>query len=232
MVVAWLFCSNLGIAFGRYLRLSPKPYPAWFPLHIAFNACALLLTLIGFIIIFMHVGSDDDPDHLSSLHAVVGLIIFISMFIQAGLGVLSHYKWSPQDGANLYDKWHWWIGRGVYVLAIINIFTGFSLFADEMDINGFVWFCFGMLITLVFFLTVGIEIHVFAPPARAHTFEVLDDQAPAVEQGDKLGYEVDASNAKIFKSLVIYASVITLFVFAVVIGLFTGISTQEEPTAE
>src|SRR3989338_7431636 len=92
MVVAWLFCSNLGMAVGRYLRLSPKPYKTWFPLHIGLQATAAVLTFAGFIVIVMHVGSDEeDSSHFASVHGVVGLLIFISMLVQTVLGIVAHY---------------------------------------------------------------------------------------------------------------------------------------------
>ena len=226
MVVAWLVCSNIGMAAGRYLRLSPKPYPSWFPIHIVLQVLAALLTFVGFIIIVMHVGSDEDPDHFASVHGVVGLLIFISMFVQLALGIVAHYTWTPAEGATVYDKWHWWAGRGLYLLSIANVLSGFGLLQQELQINGFIWFCFGMLLALTFLMTAGIEIYAFTPPAQAHSFEVLDDHAPAVEQAN-LGYEVDASNGKIFKTLTIYVATISIFAFAVVVGLYAGVSPLE-----
>lgn len=230
MVLAWLFCNNLGIAVGRYLRQAPRPYNNWFPLHYGSLGVGSLFALVGFIIILCHVGSGGDG-HFTEPHSVMGLIVILLMLGQIGLGVASHFTWNPQAGkASVIDQWHWWIGRGVYLLAVATVITGFFLLGSEMAVNGAVWFFFGTLIAWAFISVAAVEIHVFQPPATPHqSFEVLGGEVRQPEA--RLGSEIDPSNERLFKVLTINVIITAVLTFAVIIGLFTGVSYRDAAEA-
>jgi Eukaryotic cytochrome b561 len=167
MVVAWAFCVNIGSAAGRYLRKAPVAYPNWFPLHYILMSVGAALSLSSFILIICHMGYGGD-EHFDGVHQVLGLIVMIALLVQVLLGLAAHYTWHEGKATCWIDQWHWWIGRGTYLLALCNIITGFMLLSEEgAEPNGLLWFFVSALFTVIFLMTAGFEIHCFDESAAA-----------------------------------------------------------------
>jgi hypothetical protein len=68
MYIAWGLLLPLGALLGRYYR---QYWPFWFILHIICHSLGVLLTVAGFVLIFL-VGSYSEPNFA---HAIVGIVL-------------------------------------------------------------------------------------------------------------------------------------------------------------
>jgi magnesium-transporting ATPase (P-type) len=100
----------------------------WYRVHVGLRlGITGLLSLISFILIVLNV---QEP-HFDGSHQKIGLAIFILMFIQFALGFISNALWDPQrTHAPWWDKVHWYFGRGLIILAVINIYLGIEEFSE------------------------------------------------------------------------------------------------------
>lgn len=62
--------------------------------------------------------------------------MFIAVFIQIALGFVANHMFDPnRPGVPWWDKAHWWLGRSLFVLGIINVHLGINLFSNYGSIN-------------------------------------------------------------------------------------------------
>ncbi|KNC55022.1 uncharacterized protein AMSG_12372 [Thecamonas trahens ATCC 50062] len=129
MFVAWGVMASSAALLARY----GKAFAWWFPIHIAANVIAVLLTLVGFFLAVAFTKNDFDyarKSRVAFLHAICGLTVFIAMWWQAGLGILAD---------RLFDKLrlrppifpdvvHWWTGRCTIGLALFTVLLGLAVF--------------------------------------------------------------------------------------------------------
>ncbi|KAJ3036655.1 hypothetical protein HDV00_002479 [Rhizophlyctis rosea] len=93
-----------------------------------------VFTTISFILITLYV----TPPHFerSGGHRPIGLLILIGMYIQVALGYFINYMFDiNRTSIPWWDKLHWWLGRGLFLLAVINIYLGLDLYSNYGDIN-------------------------------------------------------------------------------------------------
>lgn len=237
MVIGWVFCINLGNAVARYLRNAPFPFDGWFKTHIVLQVCGFIMTLTSFIIIMVHVGLGDDS-HFAGLHQFVGLLVMLGVFLQIPLGVVAHFRWTPGHTSAL-DKWHWWIGRGLYWLGLVNVLTGFSTLAQEGAApNAFLWFLVGFMFCVVFFMVAGFEIHIFDPhaadyyrlkPSHDVSLHSLDDPHDTDDSlfDSPSDSSASRSNKPYYWWFISYTSLLFLAVLAVCIGIFTCLEKSD-----
>ena len=125
--IAWAVAPFIGIFVARYLKNMMGVW--WYRVHVGmFLVFTGLLSLISFILIVSNI---EDDDHFEGNHQKLGLVIFIFMFIQIALGYISNWLWSPtRTSIPWWDKVHWYFGRSLVLLAIINIFLGISEYGE------------------------------------------------------------------------------------------------------
>ncbi|KAJ1565139.1 hypothetical protein HK405_013066, partial [Cladochytrium tenue] len=101
MFVAWGVCPPAAIFIARYLK--PQLRHNWYRLHMGLaTGGTLLLTGLGLLFVELTLGPGD----------VV-------------LGVLANWLFSPsRTGVPWWDQLHWWLGRGVVLLALAQIHLG------------------------------------------------------------------------------------------------------------
>ncbi len=80
MYIAWGLLLPLGALLGRYYRWT---WPCWFVLHIIFQSGAVLLTVAGFVVVFL-VGSAEP----NFAHAIVGIVLTAILIQQFLNGIL------------------------------------------------------------------------------------------------------------------------------------------------
>jgi uncharacterized membrane protein YhaH (DUF805 family) len=74
-------------------------------------------------------------DHFENAHQVIGLIIFIFAVLQTILGVvINHLFDANRSTLPWHDQLHWWLGRLVMLLAVINIFLGIELYGENESV--------------------------------------------------------------------------------------------------
>ncbi|KAI9222027.1 hypothetical protein BC828DRAFT_379482 [Blastocladiella britannica] len=119
MAISWSFLSLTSSFVARYLkqRLGAK----WFPIHRVAAMAIFALTIAGFLLIYLTT----DGDHFDSLHAIIGLLVFIGMFVQIALGVYIHKSFDPaRKEVPVHDKAHWVFGYVLVAAAAVNVVLG------------------------------------------------------------------------------------------------------------
>lgn len=120
MFVAWYLLCSSGIFVARFMKARLGIW--WFRVHFGLFGLAILLTVTGFVIIYM-----GESWHFHTLHSYIGLFILIFSFCQGLLGIGIDRLFNPnRESIPWYDKAHWWLGRVLYFLAIVNMFLGLN----------------------------------------------------------------------------------------------------------
>jgi hypothetical protein len=61
----------------------------------------------------------------------MGLFIVISTAVQIALGFIINALWNPQrTSIPWWDKAHWWFGRIIFLIAIVNIHLGIKEYGE------------------------------------------------------------------------------------------------------
>jgi hypothetical protein len=90
------------------------------------STCGLI-----FIAFFIGVGASKGQ-HFKFAHQWLGLIIFLALISQAGLGFYHHrrFKEEQPNTRRWFTHVHLWLGRSLLFLALINMGLGIQLFGD------------------------------------------------------------------------------------------------------
>jgi Na+-driven multidrug efflux pump len=63
--------------------------------------------------------------HFLYVHSIAGLMVFILLLVQNLVGIVIDRMYeSDRVVIPIRDKIHWWLGRSVFVLAIVTVFLG------------------------------------------------------------------------------------------------------------
>ncbi len=81
--IALLFLSPLAILIARYCRRLNIP---WFKIHATIQVGAFLMILTAFTLAVAVAGAP----HFSNGHSRLGLVIFVLLFCQLGIGMTAH----------------------------------------------------------------------------------------------------------------------------------------------
>ncbi|KAJ1569633.1 hypothetical protein HK096_002467, partial [Nowakowskiella sp. JEL0078] len=144
MTISWVLCPIIGIFVARYLKDVLGKW--WYYTHvIVMFGGSLLLSTTG--ILFIVLTSSPPHFSLDSAHKPIGLAIGIDAIIQTVLGFICNHLWSPERRTvPWWDKVHWWNGRLLTVLALVNVYLGLSLANADLAF------------VITFFVIVGISI--------------------------------------------------------------------------
>ena len=123
--IAWGVAPFVGIFVARYLKNAMGVW--WYRVHLGiFVGITGVLSLISFFLIYSQKQS-----HFNDNHQKIGLAIFILMFFQFALGYTCNALWDPKRSAvPWWDVLHWYFGRSLVLLAVINIFLGLLEYAE------------------------------------------------------------------------------------------------------
>jgi len=125
MWLAWFLAPFGGVFVARYMKDYLGHY--WYRIHMAVMGLGTVgAGFGGSLIIFLYTPSNH---HFASNHAIIGLVAFIGMILQAFLGYICDLLYDPnRPGIPLVDRLHWWFGRAIILVAIINIQLGMTLY--------------------------------------------------------------------------------------------------------
>ena len=151
----------MSLGFGLFIPLgaltsSFLPHKAvlwWLPLHATLAVSGLVCILAGFGLIIGFVslegGSHFTLGGLSGptmkAHHVIGAVLVSFVVVQAALGILSDTLWRvrfrrtgamPLPGP-FPEKTHWWLGRFIVLLSVVQIFLG--LVEGEVEFGYGAW---------------------------------------------------------------------------------------------
>ena len=163
---------TMSLAFGLFVILGTlastfaptSVVRLWFPIHIGLQIIGMALMIAGFGTIVYYIGVVEMESHFVipgsptfGAHGVLGLILFLLMFIQALFGVLSDTLWrlkfkktgvlpSPQV---LPEKFHWWLGRFIVLLSVVVMFLGITEFKLPYWVYGIFIAWYGALVLIL-----------------------------------------------------------------------------------
>ncbi|ORY40173.1 hypothetical protein BCR33DRAFT_719563 [Rhizoclosmatium globosum] len=137
MFFAWTVVLPGGIFLARYLKYTIGPN--WFLSHGA------IMLLVG----LLSIGDFGESRFFASTHGIIGTLIVLFLYpLQMALGVTTQQKFDPaRSSIPVLDKSHWWTGRTIALLAIINIHLGLS--RNNCSIGWFVGFYLWILVVLL-----------------------------------------------------------------------------------
>ncbi|KXT18409.1 hypothetical protein AC579_8140 [Pseudocercospora musae] len=70
---------------------------------------------------------------LNAYHPIIGLVLFLLVWIQATGGFLGHYLWTKSDSKTFVAHTHVWLGRALITLGMINGGLGLLLSEDASE---------------------------------------------------------------------------------------------------
>jgi hypothetical protein len=137
MTIAFSLLIPLGVMTSAFLP--HQLVTAWLPIHISIQVLAASCMFAGFGVI-LYVLSDTGIGHFNHAtisvtnycHSIFGMIIISLVVLQIGLGALSDAWWRiqfwrkgsiPLPGP-FPEKVHWWLGRSLVLLSVIQVFLG------------------------------------------------------------------------------------------------------------
>ena len=131
MWISWILFSTAGIFTARYLKAALPNH--WFPIHkFLMGMGGVVVSLVAFIVIYLY----KTPPHFVSNHEKIGITIVVMMIAEAILGWAIDQLYEPsRQSVPLRDQAHWWVGRCILLLAVINVQLGFDLF-NEKKLDG------------------------------------------------------------------------------------------------
>ncbi|XP_047000556.1 putative ferric-chelate reductase 1 homolog [Schistocerca americana] len=170
MIAAWIGTASLGILLARYFRqtwvgtqLCKKDL--WFAWHRMLMVTTWVLTIAGFVIIFVELrgwSQEDNP------HAILGTITTILAFIQP-IGA----AFRPHPGTRqrpIFNWVHWFIGNSAHILAIVTIFFAAKLGKAELP----VWLDWILVSYVVFHVVMHLVFSVTGCMSERHSASRID----------------------------------------------------------
>lgn len=109
------------------VRLASFRLVVWF--HAGFQMFAYLVYIAAF---GLGVTMANDLGVLNSQHPIIGIVVFVGLFIQPFLGFLHHSMFKKYQARTGVSHAHVWFGRILIALGIVNGGLGFNL-ADSMS---------------------------------------------------------------------------------------------------
>lgn len=130
MIIAWSVSPFIGIFVARYLKVVLGVW--WYRIHVFLMLFVTgIFTLVAFSLIYSY---SKVPLSSTGTHGKLGLSIIIIMVLQIISGFICNMLWSAdRKSIPWYDKAHWWVGRIVTVLGIVNVGVGIRLYSDMFN---------------------------------------------------------------------------------------------------
>lgn len=123
MLAAWIGAASIGIVLARYYkqtwvgsRICGKDQ--WFVWHRFFMVLVWLLTVAGFVLIFLELGAWTADTR--NPHAILGVVTTVLCFVQPIGAAMRPAPSSPRRP--LFNWLHWLVGNSAHILAIVTIF--------------------------------------------------------------------------------------------------------------
>lgn len=135
MGIAWAASATVAMFIATFV---PKSYKWWFPVHLSAAAAAAVLTVAAFGVIVAYVENSSRSHFIArtvsptaGAHGVIGVIVLCLVLIQIVLGIISDQQWRSEFAKKgvapektVVDRLHWWSGRLLFLLALVNLVLG------------------------------------------------------------------------------------------------------------
>ncbi|KAI9325794.1 hypothetical protein DFJ73DRAFT_868323 [Zopfochytrium polystomum] len=150
MFLAWGVFPPVAVLVARHFKA--RLGHTWYILHVALLLIGTgLITALGLVFIELQVPSSStrligasgaDP------HKPIGTVVAFVLFpLQIVLGFISNALFSPdRPSIPWWDRLHWWVGRAVMVLAVVEIYLGLRLFGASTAVVVAYWVWIGVCV--------------------------------------------------------------------------------------
>ena len=170
--IAWACAPFLGVFIARYLKDRLGHW--WYRLHLTIMLGVTgLFSLISFILIILF----KRPEHFDSIHSQIGIAVIAITIGQIVSGFVSNALWTPdRESIPWWDQAHWWVGRSVMVLGIVNVYLGLAEYKEigqTNDITGltigyWIWIAIAFVVMLVGEIRIGVVHHLKSGSSQNH----------------------------------------------------------------
>lgn len=135
MILAWIFCTGVGLVFARFYKpvwsnRTILGLKVWFQFHRGLMVTTLVLTLVGFIIIFVEangyskISAPIGKGYVES-HPILGIIVTVLTVTNP---IMALFRPGPKDKNRPIFNWaHWAVGMAAHILGVITICFGVEL---------------------------------------------------------------------------------------------------------
>ncbi|KAJ3360604.1 hypothetical protein HDU91_004473 [Kappamyces sp. JEL0680] len=162
MWIAWSLSPFVGIFVARYGKHALGHN--WFIIHKwTMGGVTTVFTIISFVLIFLY----RRQPHFSSLgggandaHVKMGLAVTIGCIVQSILGILSDKWFDPsRTSIPVVDKLHWWLGRSIFLLGLVNVYFGFLAYSNQGYVfQDYIMYLYWVIVGLGFLAFIYAEI--------------------------------------------------------------------------
>ncbi|KAF2266536.1 CBD9-like protein, partial [Lojkania enalia] len=119
--LAWAGIYPIG---GIMIRLFSFPNLLWIHAGLQIFGVCLYTAAVG---LGIQLSINARFHRMRNKHVVIGLIIFVFVFLQNFLGFLHHYYFKKNANRHVFSYIHLWTGRLCFTLGIINAGFGFQI---------------------------------------------------------------------------------------------------------
>uniref|UniRef100_A0A0C9QEG1 CG8399_2 protein n=1 Tax=Fopius arisanus TaxID=64838 RepID=A0A0C9QEG1_9HYME len=126
MIASWIGTASVGILMARYykqtwLRSSLCGKDQWFAWHRFFMILTWSMTIAGFVVIFVEIGTWSS----ATVHAALGVATTVLAFIQPFMAAMRPHPGTPRRP--LFNWAHWFVGNAAHICAVVALFFAVRL---------------------------------------------------------------------------------------------------------
>ncbi|XP_074641316.1 uncharacterized protein LOC141899062 [Tubulanus polymorphus] len=159
MICAWVLLAGVGIILARFFK---EEYgyccgeKIWFQVHRLCMLFVMILTVIGFVLIFIaEKGLDIDDKLPEKAHPILGITVTGLCLLNP---IMAMFRCHPEDkGRPVFNWMHWFVGIAAHSLSMATIMIGLGL-DDFKTPRWIIWVMAGYIIFHVL-LTFVLDIH-------------------------------------------------------------------------
>ncbi|KAI9349180.1 hypothetical protein BDR26DRAFT_799019, partial [Obelidium mucronatum] len=156
MFIAWSVIPFVAVFIARYMK--DRWGHRWYLAHKWLMLYGVgLFTVAGLLTVELNITPYDGLVRLigGSNHGIIGTVVALIIYpLQILLGYVSNALWTAErTEIPWWDKVHWWLGRAVIILAIVNTYLG--LVAYRVDVGWIVGYWVWIAAALIAFVVVG-----------------------------------------------------------------------------
>jgi hypothetical protein len=226
MVLAWMLCSCTALLMAKYYKpMWPNDRlcneKVWFAVHRGLMLSVLILTIIAFILIFVHVGGYSWMPFLhEKAHPPLGITVTILVILNPLLAVCRCKDKSRKRP--IFNWIHWFLGTCAAVLATPTLFIGLNLPKAHVPW----WATWVMVVFMLFHLIIELMLEIHGcvnsrkQKLRDEEFELRKKNDT---RGDLYGKEPEPVGRRFKKRiLAVYLTVVIILAFIMVIAIAIG----------
>lgn len=228
MLTAWIGTASLGILLARYFRqtwvgsqLCGKDQ--WFAWHRFLMVLTWVLTMAGFVIIFVEIGGWSQVDNP---HAILGVVTTVLCFLQP---IGAYFR--PHPGTKrrpLFNWLHWLGGNLAHIVAIVAIFFAVKLQKAELpewlDFILVAFVAFHVFMHLIF--SIGGCVSERRNSQRVTSFPMAD-MTPSRNSMSSMDRKQDAAFSG-FRKVMLFFYILIILAFVVALVVITVLAPIED----